>query len=242
MTDRVAVVSGAAVGIGRATVDAFIATGVRVLGLDIDADGLGAIDHPLVTTFVCDVGDPDQVRAAVAGLERCDVLVNNAAVFNDTTLLGGDYDDRVREYRRAMAAADGSFFLTAACAPLMVAAGSGVIVNLLTEHIHPEHLLHIPSVSGYDAAKFVQWRLTEHWAAELAPHGIAVFGIAFGATDTPMLRAVSPRTAAIGMPASRIAAEILRLVDAGRTGSLASGTIVDLPFTAALAANPDRRH
>jgi NAD(P)-dependent dehydrogenase (short-subunit alcohol dehydrogenase family) len=231
----VAVVSGAAAGIGRAVTDALAGRGWRVIALDVDRDALAAIDLPTVRTVVCDVGDADAVATAVGGEPVIDALVNNAAVFNDTRLLAGEYPDRVREHRRAMAAADGSVFLAAACAERLVER-HGVIVNLLTEHVHRDHLLTMPSASGYDAAKFALWRFTEHWAAELAPHGVSVYGIAFGATDTPMLRAVSPRTADAGMPASQVAAEVVRLILAGRAGTLASGTVVDLPFTADLVA------
>jgi NAD(P)-dependent dehydrogenase (short-subunit alcohol dehydrogenase family) len=166
----------------------------------------------------------------VARTGRIDVLVNNAAVFNDTTLLGGSYDEQVAAWHRAMGAcSDGAFHCTAAVAPTMIAGGGGNVVNMLTEHIRLHRLITGLPATGYDSAKFAQWRLTESWAKELAPHGIRVNGLAFGATDTPMLRAVSARIADAGMHAADMADAVLAIIDQGPTGS--TGQVWDVGFT-----------
>jgi NAD(P)-dependent dehydrogenase (short-subunit alcohol dehydrogenase family) len=151
-------------------------------------------------------------------------------VFNDTTLLGGTYDEQVAAWHRAMGAcSDGAFHCTAAVAPTMIAGGGGVVVNMLTEHIRLHRLITGLPATGYDSAKFAQWRLTESWAKELAPHGIRVNGLAFGATDTPMLRAVSARIADAGMHAADIAQAVLAIVGQGPDG--ATGQVWDIGFT-----------
>jgi NAD(P)-dependent dehydrogenase (short-subunit alcohol dehydrogenase family) len=151
-------------------------------------------------------------------------------VFNDTTLLGGGYDDQVAAWHRAMGAcSDGAFHCTAAAAPTMAAGGGGNVVNMITDHIRPTHLITGMRATGYDAAKFALWRLTESWAVELRRVGVRVNGLAFGATDTPMLRAVSPRLADTAMRASDMADAVCAIVDQGPGG--ATGQVWDVGFT-----------
>jgi NAD(P)-dependent dehydrogenase (short-subunit alcohol dehydrogenase family) len=233
----VAVVTGSAVGIGRELCRAFGARGMSVLGLDLDAAGnaeTAELVGPSMATVSCDVGDAAAVKEAidelVARTGRIDVLVNNAAVFNDTRLLSGDYDRQVAAWHRAMdACSNGAFHCTAAVAPVMAAAGGGTVVNMITDHIRPAHALASGYATGYDATKFALWRLTEGWAAELAPVGIRVNGLAFGATDTPMLRGVSPRLADTAMRASDMADAACAIVDQGPDGP--TGRVWDVGFT-----------
>lgn len=233
----VAVVTGSAVGIGRELCRAFAARGMCVLGLDLDAAGnaeTAEMVGPAMATVTCDIGDAAAVKAAidelVARTGRIDVLVNNAAVFGDTRLLSGDYDRQVAAWHRAMdACSNGAFHCTAAAAPVMAAGGGGTVVNMITDHIRPTHALVNGYATGYDATKFALWRLTEGWAAELAPVGIRVNGLAFGATDTPMLRGVSPRLADTAMRASDMADAALAIVDQGPDGP--TGQVWDVGFT-----------
>ena len=233
------IVTGSAVGIGRALCVEFASRGARIAGLDIDASGnestadeVAAVGGSLYAVR-CDVGDAQAAKAAIdqaaAEFGRIDVLVNNAAVWNDTTLTAGPYEEQVAAFHRAMdACAMGSFHCAAAAVPVMRVTG-GVIVNLITEHIRSHRLITGMSATGYDAAKFAQWRLTESWALELAPLGIRVNGIAFGATNTPMLRAVSARMTARGMRASDMAEAVANIVRQGPGG--ASGVTYDVGFS-----------
>jgi D-sorbitol dehydrogenase (acceptor) len=236
-TRPVAVVTGSAVGIGRALCQVFADRGYRVLGLDIDAEGnaeTATVVGPSMAAVTCDVGKAAAVKAAVDDLVsrtgRIDVLVNNAAVWNDTRLLSGTYGDQVAAWHRAMGScSDGAFHCTAAAAPTMAAGGGGNVVNMITNHIRSDQLITGMPATGYDAAKFALWRLTESWAVELANVGIRVNGLAFGATDTPMLRAVSPRLADQGMRAEDMADAVCAIVDQGPDGS--TGQVWDVGFT-----------
>jgi D-sorbitol dehydrogenase (acceptor) len=233
----VALVTGSAVGIGRAVCEAFADRGWCVVGLDIDAAGnaeTAASAGAAMAAVTCDVGDPAAVKAAVDGLVaragRIDAVVNNAAVFNDSTLTGGSYEEQVAAWHRAIdSCASAAFHCAAAAVPAMAAGGGGVIVNLITEHIRLHRLITGMMATGYDSAKFAQWRLTESWAVELRPLGIRVNGLAFGATDTPMLRAVSAVMAERGMRAGDMAEAVLAIVEQGPDGP--TGRVWDIGFT-----------
>ena len=236
-TRPVAIVTGSAVGIGRALCEVFAGRGMRVVGFDLDGDRNAETAAALgdaMAAVTCDVADPAAVKTAVddvvARTGRIDVLVNNAAVFNDTRLLGGTYDEQVQAWHRAIGScADGAFHCTAAAAPTLAAGGGGNVVNMITDHIRPTHLITGMHATGYDAAKFALWRLTESWAVELRSAGVRVNGLAFGATDTPMLRAVSPRLADTAMRASDMADAVCAIVDQGPGG--ATGRVWDVGFT-----------
>ena len=226
---KAAVVTGSAVGIGRAIAVALAEQGAAVAGLDIDAAGNAETARLVRETgrqglaVDCDVADRAQVRRAMNGalqrLGRIDVLVNNAAIYADTSLTGGDYESQTRGYERSMAiCALGSFYCARAAAPAMLAAGGGDILNVITEHIKEGHLMTGGAASGYDGAKWVQWRQVETWAAELAPHGIRVNGLCMGATDTPMLRAVSVPAAEAGMRAADVGQAVVNVLAHGAGG------------------------
>ena len=216
LSGQVVVVTGSAVGIGRGLCVAFAQRGADVVAIDVDAAenavtaaAVRAAGHePLA--LACDVGDPVQVKAAadaaLARFGRIDVLVNNAAVWNDTRLAAGDYDGQVAAFHRALGGCvTGGFHCAAAFLPGLRAAGGGNIVNMLTDHVLPGHYITGYPATGYDVAKFGLWRLTESWAVELAPLGVRVNGLSFGATDTPMLRGVSAELADKGMTPADLA-------------------------------------
>ena len=233
---NVVVVSGSAVGIGRALCVMFGDLGAHIVGLDIDAvanaETRAAVESAgsTMSAHTVDVGDAEGVQAAVGGLARVDVVVNNAALWNDTTLTGGSYETQTKAFRRAMdACAFGTFHLTAACLPQLREAANANVINLITEHIRLHRLITGLPATGYDAAKFAQWRFTESWASELAPFGVRVNGLAFGATDTPMLRAVSARVAENGMHAEDMATAVLNIVDLGPSGP--TGVTYDIGFS-----------
>lgn len=230
-----ALVTGSAVGIGRALCKMFAARGYVVVGLDIDErsnEECRQIVGAPMTAVTCDVGDAAAVKEVVDAAARMtgsiDVLVNNAALWNDTTLLGGSFTAQTRAFRQAFdACAMGAFHCTAAAVAAM---GPGAnVVNMITEHIRMDRLITGLVATGYDGAKFTQWRLTESWAAELAPRGIRVNGLAFGATDTPMLRAVSVAIAEKAMHAQDMAEAVLAIIEQGPNG--ATGKVYDVGFS-----------
>ncbi len=226
---NVAVISGGAAGIGRGIAVTLARAGADVATLDIDplgnaetarlvgeAGGVGlALD--------CDIADRAQVRRAMsevlAELGRVDILVNNAAIYIDTSLTTGTYESQTREYERSVAiCALGSYYCARAAVPAMQTVGGGNVINIITEHIKEGHLMTGPGASGYDGAKWVMWRQTESWAVELKEYGIRVNALCMGATDTPMLRAVSVPIAEAGMKVEDIGQAVLNVLAHGPNG------------------------
>jgi NAD(P)-dependent dehydrogenase (short-subunit alcohol dehydrogenase family) len=189
---KVALVTGAARGIGLATAKRFLAEGWQVALLDIDGDNLkktmAAIARPDVTlSITCDVADPAEVEKAVAAAAkrfgRLDALVNTAGIAIFKPILEVTYED----WSRVLAVnLTGPFLCTQAAVPLMRNSGGGSIVN-------------ITSISGlrastlrtaYGTSKAGLAHLTKQQAAELASLGVRVNAVAPGPVDTAMAKAV----------------------------------------------------
>jgi NAD(P)-dependent dehydrogenase (short-subunit alcohol dehydrogenase family) len=189
---KVALVTGAARGIGLATAQRFLAEGWRVALLDIDADTLerahAALARPDDTLALpCDVADPAGVAAAFAALAkrfgRLDALVNNAGIAVFKPILDITFED----WSRVLAVnLTGPFLCTQTAAPAMRDSGGGAIVN-------------VTSISGlrastlrtaYGTSKAGLAHLTKQQAAELAALGIRVNAVAPGPVDTAMAKAV----------------------------------------------------
>jgi NAD(P)-dependent dehydrogenase (short-subunit alcohol dehydrogenase family) len=190
-TPKVALVTGAARGIGLATTKRFLADGWRVALLDIDSDTLSrthaALPADKTIAICCDVADAAGVTAAVARIAqtfgRLDALINNAGIAIFKPILDVTYED----WSRVLAVnLTGPFLCTQAAAPLMREAGGGAIVN-------------ITSISGlrastlrtaYGTSKAGLAHLTQQQAIELASLGIRVNAVAPGPVDTAMAKAV----------------------------------------------------
>ena len=220
----VAIVSGAARGLGAAYVHALREAGARVVGFDI-TDG---------ADLVADASDAEDVRTLVRRVAdehgRIDISVANAGRTRLTSPLDpwpkalGDFDDQIGTNLRS------TFLLGRAVAPFMVAAGGGHIVNVSTDHVHRAPGVHTgggPTMDLYDASKWAIRGLTEAWAAALRPHGIRVNELCMGATDGPMLREfvgdrAEPHTMAAWLRPEAVAnvlVELLREGPEGRTGT-----------------------
>ena len=197
MTLKVALVTGAARGIGLAIATRFLAESYRVAMIDIDGPALRLAAQGLsgrgdVLAFECDVSDPSQVASAVDrtvdAFGRIDALVNNAGVALFKPLLETTH----AEWSRVMAVnLDGPFLCTQACARVMLAQGGGSVVNIASISGLRASTLRV----AYGTSKAALAHLTKQQAAELGNVGIRVNAVAPGPVDTAMARQV--HTAAI---------------------------------------------
>ncbi len=189
---KVALITGAARGIGLSVARRFLADGFDVALLDIDGDllaeSVSALARPDVTLAVtCDVSDPDAVASAVAKVERrfgrLDVLVNNAGVAVFAPLM----ETSDADWSRVLAVnLTGPFLCTKAAVPLMRQHGGGAIVNITSISGLRASTLR----SAYGSSKAGLAHLTRQLAVELAELGIRVNGVAPGPVDTAMAKAV----------------------------------------------------
>jgi meso-butanediol dehydrogenase/(S,S)-butanediol dehydrogenase/diacetyl reductase len=188
----VAVVTGAARGIGLAITNWFLSNGHRVLMLDIDEatlskSAVGLNDEARVLALACDVSKSEQVQACidsgVARFSRIDCLVNNAGVAVFKTIGTTSFE----EWRTVFATnLDGAFLCTQACAPVMLKTGGGAIVNIASISGLRASTLR----SAYGTSKAALIHLTRQQAVEYGAVGIRVNAIAPGPVETEMAKQV----------------------------------------------------
>jgi len=191
-SSKVALVTGAARGIGLAVAKRFLGEGWRVALLDIEEqllrNAVAGFESPERTMgLTCDVSDAGAVNAAMAALSgrfgRLDALVNNAGVAVFAPLL----ETSDQDWERVLAVnLTGPFLCTKAAAPLMREHGGGAIVNITSISAVRASTLR----SAYGTSKAGLAHLTKQLAVELAALGIRVNGVAPGPVDTAMAKAV----------------------------------------------------
>lgn len=182
-------ITGAASGIGLASVEAFAAEGARVLAVDINAGvlhaAIAALGNELVKAQVADVTDAQQVQAAVARavaeFGRLDVVFANAGGAIPTPTDQQDLED----YRRIMALNhDGVYFAIHAALPVMLAQGKGCFIVTSSG----AGLNSAPGLTVYGAAKAGVISMARSIATEYGARGIRANVIAPGPMLTPPVR------------------------------------------------------
>ena len=194
---RVAMVSGAAQGIGRAIAERLGAEGARVVAVDQNAKGAAAAAKACggnSFSVACDIGEPEQVAALhekvakTAG--KLDVQVNAAAIVPFVT-----WDDLTfQEWRRIMRVnLDGLYLMCRAGSDMMRKNGYGRIVNICSNSIFAG----TPNMAHYVASKGGVLTFTRSLATELGAYKITVNCVAPGLTDTEGVQA-TPHKEAFG--------------------------------------------
>lgn len=218
---KVALITGAASGIGRATSERFAAEGARVCAVDFDDDGGRAVADAVGGVFVhADAGEAADVDAAFAACEQqlggVDVAYLNAGIaigHGDLATLSDD------EYRRIMRVnVDGVVFGIRAAIPALERRGGGAIVATASL----AGILPFPPDPVYDATKHAVVGLVRSVAPTLVAKNITANTVNPGMTDTNILNEETKAMFAAAdfplMPASQIAEAVFGIVTSGRTG------------------------
>ncbi|WP_174059691.1 SDR family NAD(P)-dependent oxidoreductase [Rhizobium rhizogenes] len=213
LSGKVAVVTGAASGIGRATTELLVERGASVVALDLQEERLQASYAGIekISSIAVDVTDSAAIRrifTQVADVhKRLDILVNAAGIFAPTRqanqkivetnvkavhdIKSGrmptfDYLDETsdEDFRRVMEVnLFSQFYCLRSAVPLMRASGGGSVVNISSVSA----LMGVAMPLYYPASKAGVLGLTRAAASELAPYNIRVNAVAPGSVDTPLM-------------------------------------------------------
>ena len=187
--DKVAVVTGASRGLGRAFASALVGAGARVFGLARSEDDLQTIADALGDRFTpipCDVTDQDAVDGAFEHVRkdggRLDALVNNAGLGRFAAVDALDPEDWHVQVDTNLT---GLFYCTRAAVPLMKKqhAKDGSVAHVVNV-ASVAGLVGNPDLSAYNATKFGVRGFSEATMKELRPHGIKVTCVYPGSVDT----------------------------------------------------------
>lgn len=189
LKDKVAIITGAGRGIGRATAQRFADEGATVIVSDIEFDiaqaAANAINSPTITAqavaMQVDVTNRDSVKALVDATRqqfgRIDILVNNAGIVRDARLIKmseQQFDAVLNVNLKAV------FNCTQAVAPVMIEQGGGVILNAASVVATLGNF----GQTNYVASKAGVIGMTKVWARELGRYGIRVNAVAPGFIET----------------------------------------------------------
>jgi len=183
---KVALITGAAGGIGACAAHTIAGEGAALLLTDADADGVGRVAEDVGESAssrrhdVTSEADWEAVTSwALETHGRVDVLINNAGVFLAAPLL----ETSVEDFRRVVDVnLTGSFLGMRAVAPTMSAQGSGSIINISSV----AGLVGSPYLAAYSASKWGVRGMTKVVAKELARYGVRVNSVHPGQIDTEM--------------------------------------------------------
>lgn len=202
MTEKLALVTGGAQGIGYACAEALTEDGFRCILADIQTDKVREAASRLGgIAMTCDMSDADQIGAMfdtiAADHGPLHALVNNAGI----AMPGDPLDYALEDFRKVIDVnLIGTFVASQRAAKMMVEAGiEGAIVNMSSINAQ----VAIPAIPAYCASKGGVMQLTKAMSLALAPKGIRVNAVGPGSIDTDMMAGVNANPEAMARVMSR---------------------------------------
>jgi NAD(P)-dependent dehydrogenase (short-subunit alcohol dehydrogenase family) len=187
LQDKIAIITGAASGLGKGIAELFSQEGATVVVADIQEDAGKQLADELGGMFVqVDVTDPASVEAMIQSVvdryDRIDILVNNAGIDGEQAVTA---DSSLENWRRVMSInIDGVYYGMKYVLPVMVAQRGGVILNTAST----VGLNAIPAIPAYSASKAGVIQLSKAVAIENAAYRIRVNAICPSVVETPLLK------------------------------------------------------
>ncbi|MFD8785177.1 SDR family NAD(P)-dependent oxidoreductase [Kitasatospora sp. NPDC059599] len=182
-----ALVTGAASGVGRYAAAELAARGTRVAAIDIDEDGLRALaaSSPLVTPFVCDVGDQAATREAVQDAHTTVGSFGQVVHCAGIAALGRVLEQSAADFERAMRVNYlGTVHVARAAVPFLTDRGGGSFIAIASI----AGWIPLTDIGAYSASKAAVIAFCEVLAAECRRAGIQVVCVCPAAVETPMLQ------------------------------------------------------
>lgn len=214
---KIALVTAAGQGIGRATAEAFLREGAQVFAADINAEALADLSAmPGCRTLRLDVTDGAAVTAAAREIGRIDVLFNGAGFVHHGTILDCDeaaFDFSMNLNVRAM------YGMMRAFLPAMLDAGRGSIINMASV---AGSIKGAPNRFVYGASKAAVIGMTKAVATDFITRGIRCNAICPGTVESPSLRQrIGNQAAASGKTPGQVEADFIARQPMGRIGTAA---------------------
>jgi 2-keto-3-deoxy-L-fuconate dehydrogenase len=182
LAGKTALITAAAQGIGRATVEAFVTAGAQVIATDIDAGKLADLAGDSVETHRLDVLDGAAVAGLIGDLGRIDVLFNCAGVVHNGSLLEATDEDLDFAFNLNVRAMVRTIRATL---PGMLERRNGAIINMASV---ASSVKGVPSRFVYGATKAAVIGLTKSVAADYVAQGVRCNAICPGTVDSPSLQ------------------------------------------------------
>jgi NAD(P)-dependent dehydrogenase (short-subunit alcohol dehydrogenase family) len=195
---KVAIVTGAASGIGRATARRFVSEGAQVVAYDLNETGLGELsrEEPRIRIRIGDVADSPAAKAVVeqtvADFSRLDILVNSAGITPRTVDPDADFESRWDTVMRVNA--KGALLMSKAAVAAMRKTGGGSIVNLSSIMGlvgYPTALPFSDGFNPYPHSKGAVTQMTRDMGVRLAKEGIRVNSVCPGFVYTSLTENVT---------------------------------------------------